>query len=98
VFFIEHSGASLHATLKSLKVVGEDHFQMQNERHNGFKVEGHHTNRFNDSEYKRWSEGLNPTRTFKTPSGIQGFLGMNENLQPGCKDNSLSSMGLAKTK
>jgi hypothetical protein len=96
VFFIEHSGSSLHGTLKNLKQVRGGHLQMQNERHNGFKEEKHPTNRFNDSEYRRWSEGLIPTRSLKTQSGIQSFLGTNENLQPGCEDISLSSMGLAK--
>jgi hypothetical protein len=64
---------------------------MQTTRHHGIKDERHSTNQFNDSEYKRWSEGLTATRSFKTQWGIDSFLGTNENLQPGNEDVSLSS-------
>ena len=96
MFFIEHSGPSLHGTLTYLKLVRGGHLQMQNARQNGFKEERHPANRFNDPEYRRWSEGLISTRTFKPQCEIQSFLGTNENLQPGCKDISLSSMRIGE--
>jgi len=96
VFFIEHSGSSLHGTLTNLKLVREGHLQMQNAQENGSKEEGHPTNRFNDPEYRRWSEGLIAARSFKTQCGIQSFLDTNENLQPGCEDICLSSMGIGE--
>jgi|SRR5579863_1022262 len=69
---------------------------MRNARHYGSKEERHPKNRFNDSEYRRWSERLTATRSFKTQSGIQSFLGTNENLQPRCDDISLSSTGIGE--
>jgi hypothetical protein len=96
VFVIEHSGSSLRGTLTNLKLVRGGHLQMRNARHNGCKEERQPTNRFNDSEYRRWSERLMATRSFKTQCGIQSFLGTNENLQPGCEDISLSSTGVGE--
>jgi hypothetical protein len=69
---------------------------MQNARHDGHEKERHSTNRFNDSEYKRWSEGLMAGRSFKTQWGIDSFLGTNENLQAGCGDISVSSMEIGE--
>lgn len=96
VFFIEHSGSSLPGTLTNLRLVCEGHLQMQNARHNGSREERHPTNRFNDSEYRRWSERLMATRSFKTQCRTQSFVGTNENLQPRCEDIPLSSTGVGK--
>ena len=96
VFFIEHSGSSPHGTLTNLKLVCEGHLQMQNARHNESREERHPTNRFNDSEYRRWSEGLMATRSFKAQCGVQSFLCTNENLQPRCGDIFRSSTGIGE--
>jgi hypothetical protein len=92
VFFIEHPVSSLHGTLTNPKPMCEGHLKMQNSRHPGSEEERRSTNQFNHSEYKRWSEGLKATRSFKTQSGIDSFLGANENLQARCEDISVSSM------
>jgi hypothetical protein len=96
VFFIEHPVSSLHGTLTNPKPMCEGHLKMQNSLHHGSEEERRSTNQFNHSEYKRWSEELMATRSFKTQSGIDSFLGTNENLQLGCEDISLSSMEIDK--
>jgi hypothetical protein len=70
----------------------EGHLKMQNARHDGHEKGRHSANRFNDSEYKRWSEGLTATRTCKAQLGIGSFLGAKENPQAGCELISVSSM------
>jgi hypothetical protein len=37
-------------------------------------------NRFNDSEYARWSEGITPLNPLATQSGFESFLGTNKSL------------------
>jgi hypothetical protein len=95
VFFIEHSVSSLHGTLANLEPMREGQLRMHNARHAGFKTERRSTNRFNDSEYKRWSERLMASRSFKTQSGIDTFLSANENLQTRCEDISAPSMKIS---
>jgi hypothetical protein len=59
---------------------------MQNGQDHGLKNESHSTNQFNNSEYARWLKGITSAQSLKTQSGIEGFLGTNENLQPGHKE------------
>ena len=92
MFITEHPASLLDGTLTNVDLMREGHLKMQNARHDGHKKERHSTNQFNDSEYKRWSEELMPTRSCKTQSGIESFLGTNENPQAGCEDISVSSM------
>jgi hypothetical protein len=96
MFFIEHSVSSLHGTLTNVDLTREGHLQMQNAQHDGYKKKHYSTNRFNDSEYKRWSEGLKASGSCKTQWGIDSFVGTNENLQPGCEDVSPSAMKIGE--
>jgi hypothetical protein len=63
---------------------------MQNAKRHELKKEGHSTNQFNDAEYERWSKGITGTQSLKTQSGIESFLGMSKDLQPGREDVSVS--------
>src|SRR5580692_1444336 len=90
VFFIEHYVSPLHGTLTNVDLTCEGHLKMQNTRHDGHKR--HSTHQFNHSEYKRWSEGLMASRSFKTQLGIDAFLTPNENLQARPEDIALPSM------
>ena len=61
---------------------------MRNAQRHDLKNESHSTNRFNDSEYERWSEGIAPPQSLKTQGGIESFLGTTENLRAGSEDVS----------
>jgi len=45
----------------------------------GLKKENHSANRFNDSEYERWSAGITARRPSKAIEGITRFLATAEN-------------------
>lgn len=51
---------------------------------------------FNDSEYKRWSDGITRSQSSKTQSGIESFLGMSETLQTECEDTLKISIAIAE--
>jgi hypothetical protein len=70
----------------------EGHISMRNARHHISEKEKNSANQFNESEYKRWSEGIAANQSLKTQWGIESFLGTNKNLDPGSEDISLSSM------
>jgi hypothetical protein len=65
---------------------------MQNAQRHGLKKKRYSTNRFNDSEYQRWSEGITATQSRKTQWGIETFLGATKNLQPGREGIPVSSI------
>ena len=69
---------------------------MKNAQHHGLKKESHSTNQFNDSEYKRWSEGIAADKPGGTQWGIESFLDPNENPRPGCEDISISSVEIGE--
>ena len=54
---------------------------MQNAQQHGLKKECRSTNRFNDSEYDRWSQGLKAIQSSKPQWGIESFLGTTDSLQ-----------------
>jgi len=68
---------------------------MENGQHHGskFKKEMHAMGQFNDSEYQRWSKGITNTQSNTAPSGIESFLGTDENLQTGGDDTSVTEVG-----
>lgn len=92
MFSIEHSVPSFHGTLTDLEPMREGQISMRNARHHISEKERNSANQFNDSEYKRWSEGISTGQSLKTQWGIESFLGTNEKLDPGSEDISLSSM------
>jgi hypothetical protein len=53
---------------------------MQITHQHGSKNESHSANRFNDSEYQRWSAGIRATRAVRAESGIANFLNVRESL------------------
>jgi hypothetical protein len=69
---------------------------MQTKPYHELKKESHSLSRFNDSEYERWSDGIKTTKSPKTQSGIEGFLGTNQNLQTGCEDISIFLQEIGK--
>ena len=71
---------------------------MENSERDRLKMERHATNRFNDSEYKRWSERITATQSVKTQWGIETFLCPTENLLPGREDSSTSLIETDKNK
>src|ERR1700730_16648522 len=56
--------------------------KMQNEQQHSMKKECHSTNRFNDSEYNRWSQGLKAIQSSNSKCGIESFLGTTDSLRP----------------
>jgi len=59
---------------------------MQNEQHHSLNKESHSTNRFNNSEYERWSEGITTAQSPETLGGIDGFLGTTKSSRLGSQD------------
>jgi hypothetical protein len=55
---------------------------MQNTQQHGLKKGCHSTNRFNDSEYDRWSQGLKAIQSSNPQWGIESFLSTTDRLQP----------------
>jgi len=55
---------------------------MQNAQHHGMKKEFHSTNRFNDSEYDRWSQGFKTIQSSNPKWGIERFLNTTDDVQP----------------
>ena len=55
---------------------------MQNAQQHSMKKECHSTNRFNDSEYNRWSQGLKAIQSSNPQCGIESFLRTTDSLQP----------------
>jgi len=69
---------------------------MQSEQRHSLKKKNHSTNRFNDSEYERWSEGITTAHSTGAPGGIDGFLGTTENEQLGGEEFPGSLTGIGK--
>jgi hypothetical protein len=55
---------------------------MQNSQQHGMKKEFHSTNRFNDSEYDRWSQGLKTIQSGNPKWGLESFLNTTDGAQP----------------
>jgi hypothetical protein len=89
LYKIEHSFSGRDDTLTNVELMREGQFKMQNASHQRSQKQSNSTNRFNDLEYKRWSESITETRSTETRSGIDSFLGTNENQQPGHHDTSI---------
>ena len=51
---------------------------MQNTGQREVKDESHPMNRFNDAEYKRWSENLEALKSTEADWGIESFLKQTE--------------------
>jgi hypothetical protein len=63
---------------------------MQSSPQQGLKKDKHSANRFNDSEYERWSAGISARRAAKPIGGIVRFLATAENSETGPEDLSAS--------
>ena len=66
--------------------MNDGHPKMQNEKRHSLKKESHSMNRFNNSEYERWSEGVATTQSPETLGGIDGFLGTTKHPQVRSQD------------
>ena len=65
---------------------------MQSGEQRGLMKEKNPTNRFNDSEYERWSAGITARRPAKPIGEIGRFLGTAQNRESGRDDLSASTM------
>jgi hypothetical protein len=63
---------------------------MQNAQDREIKEAVGSTNKFNNAEYKRWSDGITRGQSFKTQWGVESFLGTPENAPAVREDISLS--------
>jgi hypothetical protein len=52
------------------------------------RTEAESADRFNDSEYERWSDGLKTAQPRKSEPGLDSFLNIPETLQEACEDLS----------
>ena len=61
---------------------------MHNSKIHIVRTEDESADRFNDSEYERWSEGLKPTQPRNLEPGLESFLSVPETLQEACENLS----------
>jgi hypothetical protein len=64
---------------------------MQNVQDCQSEEAGRSTNKFNNAEYKRWSEGITHASSSNTQWGVENFLGTSENA-PSIRENIASSL------
>ena len=63
---------------------------MQNAQDCQLKEAGRSTNKFDNAEYKRWSDGITRGQSSKTQWGVESFLGTPENAPAVREEISLS--------